>query len=93
VRGRGHEALKSHRHLRSPRVMRQADGLALTWNIIRDHVQRAIRRAHLGQTGTSGIHRLRHTFCSHLAMRGARRGRFRSLLASRISRRPSGTCI
>jgi integrase len=65
------EALKSHRHLRSPRVLCQPDGSALTWNIVRDHVQRGIRRAHLLQTGTSGIHRLRHTFCSHLAMRGA----------------------
>jgi site-specific recombinase XerD len=31
-------------------------------------VRRAARRAHLN---VAGVHRLRHTFCSHLAMRGA----------------------
>jgi site-specific recombinase XerD len=31
-------------------------------------VARTARRA---QTGQSGVHRLRHTLCSHLAMRGA----------------------
>jgi len=30
-----------------------------------------VRRARITRSGTSGIHRLRHTFCSHLAMRGA----------------------
>ena len=33
-----------------------------------DHVGRAGRRGGLAKTG---VHRLRHTFCSHLAMRGA----------------------
>src|SRR5262249_51294741 len=32
------------------------------------HVERTARRAQIDQ---SGVHRLRHTFCSHLAMRGA----------------------
>jgi site-specific recombinase XerD len=31
-------------------------------------VERAARRAQIGQ---KGVHRLRHTFCSHLARRGA----------------------
>jgi site-specific recombinase XerD len=47
------------------------DGSPLTWDIARDHVQRAVARARITRCGTSGIHRLRHTFCSHLAMRGA----------------------
>jgi len=37
-------------------------------DIVKHHVERAARRAHIGQ---SGVHRLRHTFCPHLAMRGA----------------------
>jgi site-specific recombinase XerD len=36
--------------------------------MVRDHVERAARRAELAVTG---VHRLRHSFCSHLAMRGA----------------------
>ena len=35
---------------------------------MKHHVERAARRAHIGP---NGVHRLRHTFCSHLAMRGA----------------------
>ena len=58
---------------RSPRVLgpSDGDGSPLTWDVARDHVQRAVRRARITRSGTSGIHRLRHTFCSHLAMRGA----------------------
>ena len=62
------EALREHRHLRSARVVCQPDGAALTQWMIRDHVERAARRAGLA---VAGVHRLRHTFCSHLAMRGA----------------------
>jgi integrase len=65
------DALRAHRHLRSSRVLCQDNGSPLTWNIARKQVQRAIRHAGITVTGTSGIHRLRHTFCSHLAMRGA----------------------
>ena len=36
--------------------------------MVGDHVRRAAKRAGVG---VSGAHRLRHTFCSHLAMRGA----------------------
>jgi len=35
---------------------------------VKHHVERAARRAQITQ---NGVHRLRHTFCSHLAMRGA----------------------
>jgi len=61
-------ALRESRHLRSRRVVCQADGSPLSWWMVRDHVDRAARRAKLL---TSGVHRLRHSFCSHLAMRGA----------------------
>jgi integrase len=37
-------------------------------DIVKHHVERAARRAQIAQ---SGVHQLRHTFCSHLAMRGA----------------------
>jgi len=60
-------ALREHRHLR-PRVLSQRGGTPLTQDVVLDHVQRAARRAGLRK---SGVHRLRHTFCSHLAMRGA----------------------
>jgi integrase len=65
------EALRENRHLRSSRVICQHDGSPMTWNIIRRQVQRALKRAQIVVTTTSGIHRLRHSFCSHLAMRGA----------------------
>jgi integrase len=61
-------ALREHRHLRGARVLCQRDGSSLTQKIVQEHVRRSVRRA---QLATSGVHRLRHTFCSHLAMRGA----------------------
>jgi site-specific recombinase XerD len=61
-------ALHAHRHLRSDRVLCQDDGSALTQKIVQDHVRRAARRA---QVANAGVHVLRHTFCSHLAMKGA----------------------
>ena len=61
-------ALRDHRHLQAARVICRRDGSPLTQDMVGDHVQRAARRALLS---TSGVHRLRHTFCSHLAMRGA----------------------
>ena len=61
-------ALREHRHLRGARVLCQREGSPLTQKIVQDHVRRATRRAQLTK---SGVHRLRHTFCSHLAMRGA----------------------
>lgn len=61
-------ALREHRHLRSRRVVCRADGSSLSADVVKHHVERAARRAGLDQ---NGVHRLRHTFCSHLAMRGA----------------------
>ncbi len=61
-------ALREHRHLRGPRVLSKEDGEGLTRKIVRSWVRRAARRA---QVQPDGVHVLRHTFCSHLAMRGA----------------------
>lgn len=61
-------ALREHRHLRSPRVLCSADGAPLTQRLVQGLVARAARRANLRNVG---VHVLRHTFCSHLAMRGA----------------------
>lgn len=59
--------LKLHRHLRGARVLVQADGRPLTQKIVQNHLRRAARRAGV----RPGVHILRHTFCSHLSMRGA----------------------
>jgi integrase len=61
-------ALKEHRHLRSARIICQPDGSPLTQWMVRDQVERAARK---GNVPMKGVHHLRHTFCSHLAMRGA----------------------
>ena len=62
------KALREHRHLRSPLVLCDEDGDVLTRKVVRGWVRRAARRAHVQN---DGVHVLRHTFCSHLAMRGA----------------------
>jgi integrase len=61
-------ALRDHRHLRGPRVLNQDDGSPLTEGVVQGFVRRAARRIGLRNNGP---HMLRHTFCSHLAMRGA----------------------
>jgi integrase len=61
-------ALRAHRHLRGQRVVCQPDGNPLTQKRVQDAVRRAARTAKvLHET----VHVLRHTFCSHLAMKGA----------------------
>jgi len=60
-------ALRTHRHLRGRRVLCQDDGTPMTQKIVQDHVRRAAQLANV----QPGVHILRHTFCSHLAMRGA----------------------
>jgi site-specific recombinase XerD len=55
------------RHLRSERVLVDGDGRSLTQKVVQGIVRRVARRGNV----TSGVHTLRHTFCSHLAMRGA----------------------
>ncbi len=49
-----------------PRVV--SNSAPLSADVVKHYVERAARRARLNE---SGVHRLRHTFCSHLAMRGA----------------------
>jgi integrase len=63
------EALTKNRHLRGDRVLTLDDGSPVPGHRLRDWVERAQRRAELEPTGN--VHILRHTFCSHLAMRGA----------------------
>ncbi len=62
-------ALKDLRHLRGERVIYRDDGSPLTPKKIRMWIERVERRAGLPVTGA--VHILRHTFCSHLAMKGA----------------------
>ncbi len=66
--GRLGAALRDHRHLKGPRVLCERDGAPLTMRAVQGLVLRAARRAGLKNVG---VHILRHTFCSHLAMRGA----------------------
>jgi len=63
------EALSAIRHLRGPRALYQHDGDPVTETTLRSWMERAERAVALPVSGH--IHRLRHTFCSHLAMRGA----------------------
>jgi integrase len=61
-------ALKAFRHLRSARILCLPDGKPIT----RDRVIKAIRGAQrIAGLPHAGVHVLRHTFCSHLAMKGA----------------------
>ena len=60
-------ALREHRHLRGRRVLVERDGRTFTQKMVQDRMLWAARRVHL----PAGVHILRHTFCSHLAMRGA----------------------
>jgi site-specific recombinase XerD len=61
------EALRGARHLRSKRVVSDHSGMPLTQRAVQGLVKRAAERANV----KPGVHILRHTFCSHLAMRGA----------------------
>ena len=62
------EALRAHKHLRSPRVLCREGACPATQRTLRTMMKKVIQTAGVG---TEGIHILRHTFCSHLAMRGA----------------------
>ena len=62
------KALRDSRHLRGPRVLQRNEGGPLTEALVQTLVGRAARKANLRNNGP---HILRHTFCSHLAMRGA----------------------
>ncbi len=62
-------ALNAIRHLRGDRVFYTDDGEPITAKIQQKWMVRVQRKAGLRDSGE--IHILRHTFCSHLAMRGA----------------------
>jgi integrase len=62
-------ALRDHRHLRGEHVLFGNDGRPATSFFLRNLLEAAQKAAGLQSTG--GLHILRHTFCSHLAMRGA----------------------
>jgi integrase len=61
--------LQAHRHLRGPRVLYRDNGTSTSKQTLSTWMISAQRRAGLKATGNK--HMLRHTFCSHLAMRGA----------------------
>ncbi len=62
-------ALRDLRHLRGEHVLFGNDGRPATTFFLRNLLEAAQKAAGLQSTG--GLHILRHTFCSHLAMRGA----------------------
>src|SRR4051794_34314348 len=84
-------ALKASRHLRSERVLCLPDGSPIT----RDRVIKAIRAAQrVAGLAEQGVHILRHTFCSHLAMRGAPARAIQELAGyADLSTNSSATCI
>ena len=61
-------ALRRLRHLRGELVFYNDHGKPVAVHLLRDWLEVAQKRAGLRP---SGLHILRHTFCSHLAMRGA----------------------
>jgi integrase len=61
------DTLRTARHLRGPRVVCDRQGRPITQKVIQGMMRRVARRANV----KAGVHILRHTFCSHLAMRGA----------------------
>jgi len=61
-------AIRELRHLRSRRVVCRDDGSSLRRQNLQKRVRRAARRA---KVKDESAHVLRHTCCSHLAMRGA----------------------
>jgi integrase len=65
---RVYQVLQSHRHLKSDRVLCRADGSPMAEHHLVDLLASVARRASMRNNGP---HILRHTFCSHLAMRGA----------------------
>jgi len=62
-------ALSAHRHLRGERVLYADDGKSVSAKVLQKWMARAQKRAGLRALGA--MHILRHTLCSHLAMRGA----------------------
>lgn len=65
--GRLREAIAAVRHLGSARLLRRGTA-KVTITTLQSWLETACRRA--GLSPSRNLHRLRHTFCSHLAMRG-----------------------
>jgi len=63
-----YQRLRAYRHLRGPRVLYQADGSPVTRAVLSDWLADCEQAAGLPPDGH--VHRLRHTFCSHLALAG-----------------------
>lgn len=61
------EALEAHRHTRAERVFYDAQGKPFTQGVMASQLERVCRRAGLR---VIGWHVLRHSFASHLVMRG-----------------------
>jgi site-specific recombinase XerD len=61
-------ALRAHRHLRAARVLCRENGRPFAEHHLKDLLAKVGRRANVR---SNGPHILRHTFCSHLAMKGA----------------------
>jgi integrase len=61
-------ALHAASRFPGPNLFCDRDGKAVSEKVIADHVEHAAQAANLTRRG---VHVLRHTFCSHLAMRGA----------------------
>ncbi|TMC00115.1 MAG: hypothetical protein E6J42_01755 [Chloroflexi bacterium] len=76
----------SWRQFNSHRVLYSNDGSVAGRDALASSVRRAERRAGLKVTG--GLHILRHTFCSRLAMRGATAKAIQELAAGCWSRNP-----
>jgi len=65
------DALKGHRHLRGPYVFCREDGQPLTAGMTEHRLEGALSRAGITrEQGCITWHDLRHTYGSHLAMRG-----------------------
>lgn len=65
------DALKAHRHLRGPYVFCEENGGRLTPGKMGAPLRRALRAAGITrEVGRIGWHDLRHTYGSHLAMKG-----------------------
>jgi site-specific recombinase XerD len=60
-------ALRDARHLKGARVLCDKGGLSLTQKEVQVTMRRVGRKANV----KPGVQILRHTFCSHLAMKGA----------------------
>lgn len=67
--------LRLHWHPRNPLVLCNGAGQPLTRQQVQYRVARVARKANVAV----GVHVLRHTFCSHLAMRGAPVGTIQAL--------------